>query len=175
MPPRPPADASMPFVFLGPGFRIQLPSDPTSRWTPLLFCSGFLSWRPPEGLAPSTSIPSSLSLAGYQRPSRRFAPCLAHKRRTPERNSGVLMVRDLGLEPMTQEFGIPCRCFRKLPLSIAFRVDKVYLDLSMRVSIQICPAAASPAEQGVRALPPQVVQGQIGGPAELLEAWLSRR
>jgi len=63
-PPRPPADASMPFVFLGPGLRLQLPSDSTSRWTPLLFSSEFPSSGPPEGLAPSTSLPGSLSLAG---------------------------------------------------------------------------------------------------------------
>jgi len=57
----------MRFVFLGPGLCLQLPSDSASRRTPLLFGSGFLSPRPPEGLPPSTSLPGSLSLPGCQR------------------------------------------------------------------------------------------------------------
>ena len=40
----------MRFVFLGPGVCLHLPSDSTSRWTPLVFGYGFPSSGPQEGL-----------------------------------------------------------------------------------------------------------------------------
>ena len=36
-PPRPDVAASMQFLFVGPGLCLQLPSDSSSHWTPLLF------------------------------------------------------------------------------------------------------------------------------------------
>jgi hypothetical protein len=70
----------MRFVFLGPEVRLQLPSDATSRWPPLLFGSEFPSSRPPEDF--HLQVTSRFGFP-YRFPNnvlhaRRFAPCPAH-------------------------------------------------------------------------------------------------
>ena len=54
----------MRFVYLGPGVRVPLPSDPTSRWQPLRFGS----WFPPSGSIEDFHLQAS-------------APCRAHTRK----------------------------------------------------------------------------------------------
>ena len=65
------------FVSLGSDICLQLPSDPPSRWAPLLFGEEFLSSRPPRDLHPL--VTSRLAFAfRLPAPSWRCAPCLAH-------------------------------------------------------------------------------------------------
>jgi hypothetical protein len=45
----------MRFLFVGPGLCLQLPSDSTSRWTPLLFSSRFPSSGLVEDFHPESS------------------------------------------------------------------------------------------------------------------------
>ncbi len=81
----------MRFVYLGPGLRLQLPSDPASRRTPLLFGSEFRSSRSPGDSHPQAT--SRFGLPPRLQPTRlrqscRFAPCLAHTNEPPPRSGG---------------------------------------------------------------------------------------
>jgi hypothetical protein len=70
----------MRFVFLGPEVRLQLPSDTTSRWLPLLFGLEFLSSRPPEDfhLQVTSRFGFPCRFPNDVHHARRFAPCPAH-------------------------------------------------------------------------------------------------
>jgi AraC-like DNA-binding protein len=70
----------MRFVFLGPEVRLQLPSDATSRWPPLLFGSEFPSSRPPEDfhLQVTSRFGFPYRFPNNVHHARRFAPCPAH-------------------------------------------------------------------------------------------------
>jgi len=70
----------MRFVFLGPEVRLQLPSDTSSRWLPLLFGSEFPSSRPPEDshLQVTSRFGFPRRFPSYVHHARSFAPCPAH-------------------------------------------------------------------------------------------------
>ena len=78
----------MPFVFLGPELCLQLPSRGSSR-SSLQACTVAVQLGVPgtqglQGTHTPKSLPDRLSPHGYQRQSRRCAPCLAH----PQRKKG---------------------------------------------------------------------------------------
>ena len=70
----------MRFVFLGPEVRLQLPSDNTSRRSPLLFGLEFPSLRPPGDfhLQVTSRFGFPYRFPSYVHHARSFAPCPAH-------------------------------------------------------------------------------------------------
>ena len=74
----------MRFVFLRPELCLQLPPHPPSRRRGCCSARGSC-YQGPQRTCTSSSSTGRLSPPGYQRPSRRCAPCLAHQRKTAAR------------------------------------------------------------------------------------------